>query len=92
MALLSCFSELLWSFNLVLISCEFAEKVTTAFEDIDDEINQLHWYLYPYEVRKFLPTIMITVQDTVNVECFGSIPCNRETFKNVSVDHNKKWL
>lgn len=37
-------------------------------------------------VQKILPTILIHAQQPINIHCFGSIPCNRETFKKVKAN------
>lgn len=77
-------SELLWSFGLVWIFCNLCEKLSTAFdEEIYDVIDQLDWYLYPPEMAKILPIIIVNAQRRIVVECFGKIYCNLETFKKV---------
>lgn len=69
---------------LVFISCEFAERLGMRFDEINDEINNFNWYLFPHGIlQKALPTIMINAQKKVYFECFGSITCNRENFKKV---------
>lgn len=77
------FFELFWSFGLVFITCELAGRVCIEFDDIDAIVGQFSWYLFSDEVKKMLPTIMINAQQEVGYECFGSVLCNRETFKKV---------
>lgn len=82
--------ELFVAFALVLISCELAGRISINFEHICDTIANSKWYLFPISIRKILPTILINAQEEVYFECFGSIPCNRETFKRVCDGNQKK--
>lgn len=75
--------ELFVAFVLVFISCELAGRISVEFEQIYDIITNSNWYLFPVPVKKVLPTILINAQQEVYFECFGSIPCNRDTFKRV---------
>lgn len=71
------------SFFLVFISCELAERITDEFDNINDILDQSDWYLLPFKIRQLLPIVMINTQQSVYLQCFGGIPCNRETFKKV---------
>lgn len=73
--------EVSWAFGLVFISCELAEKMSNAFEEICETFDQLDWHSFPFKVQKMLPLIMLNAQQWVGFECFGMIPCDRETFK-----------
>lgn len=75
--------ELFVSFVLVLVSCELAGRLTNEFNGINDLLNQFNWYLFPLDVQNLLPIIMANTQQSVYLECFGRIPCDRETFKKV---------
>ena len=75
--------ELEGSFILVFITCEIFGKISNDFDTISDIMDQFKWYLFPVEVQRILPTILMHAQQPVNINCFGSIPCNRETFKQV---------
>lgn len=77
------FVELFWSFGLVSMACELAGRVGNEFGDIDAKIGQFKWYLFPHKIQQLLPIIIINAQQEVGFECFGSMLCNRETFKRV---------
>lgn len=62
---------------------ELGQRVTDAFNKIEDEIGQFNWYLFPEEMKQMLRLVMIMTQQPVIIECFGSISCSRETFKKV---------
>lgn len=73
-----------WPLATAYITCEIGERLNTEFMEVFQLIEQLKWYLFPTKVRKLLPFIMISVQEPVNIECFASISCCRDTFKRVS--------
>lgn len=71
------------SFILVFISCELGHRLTDAFNDFNDIIDQFKLYLFSIEVKRIIPTIMLSSQKPVRLECFGSISCCREVFQQV---------
>lgn len=73
-------------FGLVFSTCEIGQRFTKAFDEIDREIEQLDWYLFPIEIQRILPTIIINAQEPIVIECFGIISCNRDQFKKVSLN------
>lgn len=81
--------ELVVSFLLVFISCELIGRINYGFEAIGN--IQHEWYLFPSNVQKMLPLILLYAQQPVNINCFGSIPCNRETFKKVGTGQIFSW-
>lgn len=73
------------SMGLSFLACELGQRITNAFDDIDDVLRiELNWYSLPNKVRKMLPIILINTQEVVALHCFGSILCSRESFSNVS--------
>lgn len=70
-----------WSFGLVYIACEMSQRFCDALNEMDDDIGQLDWYLYPAEIQRLLLIIVENSQQPVIVKCFGSIACSRETLK-----------
>ena len=72
------------AFAMVFIACEIGQRMNDAFDKIDFTIDQSDWYLFPIGVQRMLPTIIAVAQQPVSLECFGSITCTREVFKNVS--------
>lgn len=74
-----------FAFNTVFIACELGQRLSDAFDKIDVNMNHFDWYLFPIEIKRMLPTIYSYAQQPVLLECFGSIVCSREVFKNVSI-------
>lgn len=68
---------------LLLGICGFSQRISNAFEEINDVIVQFDWYLFPIEINRMLPTILLVTQHSVALKCFGSMACNRETYKMV---------
>lgn len=77
--------ELCYAFGIVLIICEFGQRCCSAFDGIIGIIDQFNWYSFPYEIQRLLPIILIMMQQPVALKCFGSISCNHENFKKVSL-------
>lgn len=84
--------ELFVAFVLVFISCELADRISVEFEQICNIISTSNWYAFPISYSKMLPTILANAQEDVYFECFGSIPCNRETFKRVGKLINQQLI
>ena len=73
----------MYAFGAVFISCELCQKVSDGCEEFNDQIGQFKWYSFPIGIKRILPIIMIHTQQPTVFECFGSIICNRDTFKQV---------
>lgn len=71
----------------VFIACELGQRMTDAFDEINDTLDQSNWYLLPIEFQRILPMIMVNAQQPVFLECFGSIGCTRDVFKNVRIKY-----
>lgn len=76
-------SLLWWALILTYLPCEFGEQLSNGIVEIDDCIDQFNWYLFPLEIRQMLPIILISVQQPVEIRFFGSVACNRDSFKKV---------
>lgn len=74
------------AFTLVFVSCELSQRLSNAFDRIDFTVHQFDWYLFPIEMKRMLPVVMVNVQRPISLACFGSIMCTRETFKDVRVN------
>ena len=71
------------AFATVFIACELGQRMNNAFDGIDLTIDHFKWYLFPIEIKRVLPMIIVAAQQPVSLECFGSIICTRDVFKNV---------
>lgn len=71
--------------NIVLLKCELGQRGSDAFIKINDAIEQFDWYLYPEDVKRMLPIVMMMTQQPVAFNYFGSFMCCRDTFKKVSL-------
>lgn len=74
------------AFGEVLAVCEFAGRISCAFDDISDRVEQLDWYRFPRELRQMLPLTITFTQQTIDFPCFGSTLCDREAFKKACID------
>lgn len=80
--------EIFWSFALIVIYCEFGERLSAAFDDLNDVTCQLQWYKFPVEIRRTLRIAIGGVQQPVDIRGFGNISCGRKQCKKVGL----KWL
>lgn len=85
--LLVVFIEVAYAFGLLCFACELGERFRNLFEEIAVTIDQFNWYLFPFEMQRTLPIIILNVQQPVAIACFGSILCDRNSFKFVSSIH-----
>lgn len=76
--------EMTWAFAFVFVICEFGQKVSNAFIEIEHETGQLEWYLFTMDIQRILLILMIVAQNPVGLHVFGDISCDREDFKKVS--------
>lgn len=74
---------------VVFIACELGQRLSDAFEKISLIVNRFGWYLFPIEMKRLLPMIIKISQQSVELECFGSISCTRDVFKNVSIKEKR---
>lgn len=72
-----------YAIGLVLVICELGQRITNAFDEIDDQIENFDWNLFSLEVQKLLPIMLMVVQQPVELHIFGSASGLRETFKKV---------
>lgn len=72
-----------YALGSIFFICEVGQRVSDAFEGIDDVVMDFEWNSFPHEIQKLLPTIMIMTQKPVVMECFGSTSALRESFKKV---------
>lgn len=77
--------EMFLSFSFIFIICECGEKVCNAFNEINKEIDKLDWYLFPIEIQRNLPMLIIISQKPVIIQGYGNIWYNREAFKNAAL-------
>lgn len=81
--------ETIYAFVIVFITCELGQRVNLAFVECNDMIDQFGWYRFPLKIQRMLPMIMDFSQQPVEIKCFGSTACSRETFKYVSKKFNQ---
>lgn len=81
-----------WSILVVFVACEFGQRFSDALDSCDDKLAQLDWYLVPRRIQRMLPMIILNSQQPMIVQCFGNVPCGRETFKKVRWRHKKCWI
>lgn len=72
-----------YSFGLTFIACELGHREIYSFVAISNRIEELNWYLFPIDVQKMMPIIIQNAVEPIEIGCFGSITCKRDSFKKV---------
>ena len=60
------------------------EQICSAFGEIEDEIIELDWYLFPMKAQKILLIFLINAQQPVEFMGFGNFPASRENMQKVN--------
>lgn len=76
--------EVIYAFGILFIACELFQRISLAFDGCNDTISQLKWYLFPVKLQPMMPVIINASQKSIEIKCFGSMACDRESFKYVS--------
>lgn len=76
---------------ILIIMCELPGRISNEFDHIYDQVDQSDWYLFSSEMQQMLIVIMGNAQQEVDFQCFGSLICNRATFKRVRIINDKIW-
>lgn len=74
---------LYWSFLQILLFCDFGERLTGRFDEIDLTLFECNWYTFPMEIQKMLPMLLMSTQSPVVLQGFPNVSCTREAFKKV---------
>lgn len=77
-----------YGFGGLIVICEIGQRVTNAFEPIEDTFKEFDWYSFPMRIQRKLPIIWSLAQKPITLNCFGGISCNRESFKMVNLFEN----
>lgn len=78
------FILILYGFTVVFFDCHLGQRSSDKWNEINLDIGQFQWYLFPNDLKRILPTIIVVAQKPVEMECFGSFSLSHETFKKVS--------
>lgn len=79
---------------MLLFACEIGQRFCNAFEEVDNVLGQINFYLLPIEIQCLLPTVILYFQEPLVVRFFGSLCCTREQFKEVgaTIDKRKQFV
>lgn len=66
-----------------LLVCESCERVSGEFESFDMKLSRSDWHLLSSKMQRLYLIFVAYAQQTPNIQGYGNISCNRETFKRV---------
>lgn len=81
--------SVVYAFMVFFISCELGQRLNVAFDECSELVDQFAWYRFPKKVKRLLPLTLNFTQQPIELKCFGSVACSRETFKSVSFNANQ---
>lgn len=58
--------------------------VTERFENLDAELCQCNWYMYPIGLQKMWIIFMLNFRHSTYIRGYGDIQCSRGSFKAVT--------
>lgn len=82
--LLAIAIETCYGFGSLFIFCEMGQRINLAFAECSEMADQFDWYLFPTKIQRMLPMIFRFTQRPLEIVCFGSTACDRDTFKLVN--------
>lgn len=83
MAVLFRLYQMFSTFMVIFFVCEFGHRVSDSFEETNNAIGELKWYLFPTDTWKLLPIVVAGAHKPVVFTVFGSVSCSRMDFQTV---------
>lgn len=80
-------AEIMYAYFFTFTPCEIGQRITNAFDECSDTLNQFHWYLFTPGIQRMLPMIIQFTQEPIVLYCFGTKAAIRDTFKYVCINH-----
>lgn len=85
-------TQIFYAFGVVFVVSELGQRINLAFKEIGEIISEFDWYLFPAKIQRMLPFIINYAQQSVDITCFGSAVCDRDTFKSVSAIESNEQI
>lgn len=64
---------------------ELGGRVTTQFDEFDEQLRQSRWYLYPIKLQRIVLIFTLDAQQSVPIRGYGTVVCSREFFQSASL-------
>lgn len=61
------------------------ERMSGNFAEIEDEMKQMDWHLFPIKTQRMMITLLTATQRPVKLMGFGNLPATRITMKQVEI-------
>lgn len=74
----------LWVIVLIILTCEYGERLTNQYDSFYDGFTQCDWYLFPLEVQQFLPLVISNIQQPAAIQGYAQTVYRREFCKMVT--------
>lgn len=63
----------------VFLLCEPGERMTTQFNELNDELNRCDWYLLPISIQQMYVIFSLEAQNSMEMLSYADITCERQT-------------
>lgn len=77
--------EIIYAFVALLVACEVCQRINLIFDECNEMVKQLEWYLFPAEIKRMLPLMLNFALEPIEIKCFGTMTSDREAFKYVRI-------
>lgn len=75
---------IVYTFGQMFVLCDMGENLTNHFGHISDAIYCADWYMFPKDVQRIMPTVIMAAQRPVILQGFANLKCTRSAFKKVN--------
>lgn len=69
---------------MYFLICNYGEKVSTAFDNLNETVYGMKWHMCPNDLQKYLVMMLASLQQPVVMKGVFSLDSSRSTFKRVS--------
>lgn len=58
--------HIFYAFGLMIVACEFGQRINLAFNECMEMIDQFDWYRLPANIQRMLPLVIAFAQQPVS--------------------------
>lgn len=80
-------ARLVYVSGVMFAYCEMGEQVTSAFEEIEHMLAELDWHLFPSEIQRMMPMLLMVARQPVDFMGYGNLPASRYTMQRVRIQN-----
>lgn len=82
----------IWVFLIVLLYCEFGQRVADQFVMFDEGFERCDWNVLPMNMQRIYLIFLSDTQQTKYITCYFNLICTRGTFQSVCMNMNTERI